>query len=136
MKELDAVLVAFREGAHCEAAVWTQNDGQAMPSVFARSSSAAEAPDGFPEQPGATAPANDAKVLVTRLPGPRRVWLALGECEEGFEAQERHVKLLMPVVEQFMRSSLEVEHAAMELAERYEEINLLYTIGEILGRTV
>jgi sigma-B regulation protein RsbU (phosphoserine phosphatase) len=31
---------------------------------------------------------------------------------------------------------LEVEHAANELAERYEEINLLYTISEILGRTV
>ena len=30
----------------------------------------------------------------------------------------------------------EVEHAANELAERYEEINLLYSISEILGRTV
>ena len=29
-----------------------------------------------------------------------------------------------------------MEHAANELAERYEEINLLYTITEILGRTV
>jgi sigma-B regulation protein RsbU (phosphoserine phosphatase) len=31
---------------------------------------------------------------------------------------------------------LEIENAARELAERYEEINLLYTISEILGRTV
>lgn len=30
----------------------------------------------------------------------------------------------------------ELENAARELAERYEEINLLYTISEILGRTV
>lgn len=30
----------------------------------------------------------------------------------------------------------EVEETARELAERYEEINLLYTISEILGRTV
>jgi sigma-B regulation protein RsbU (phosphoserine phosphatase) len=30
----------------------------------------------------------------------------------------------------------EAELAAEELAERYEEINLLYTIGEIIGRTV
>jgi sigma-B regulation protein RsbU (phosphoserine phosphatase) len=30
----------------------------------------------------------------------------------------------------------EIEDAARELAERYEEINLLYTISEILGRTV
>jgi sigma-B regulation protein RsbU (phosphoserine phosphatase) len=43
---------------------------------------------------------------------------------------------LIPVVAQYMHSALEVEHAANELAERYEEINLLYTISEILGRTV
>ena len=42
----------------------------------------------------------------------------------------------MPVVTQFTQAALEVEHAATELAERYEEINLLYTISEILGRTV
>ena len=35
-----------------------------------------------------------------------------------------------------LQTALEVEHAASELAERYEEINLLYTISEILGRTV
>jgi sigma-B regulation protein RsbU (phosphoserine phosphatase) len=39
-------------------------------------------------------------------------------------------------VSNLLQSSLEVEHAATELAERYEEINLLYTISEILGRTV
>ena len=37
---------------------------------------------------------------------------------------------------QYLQNALEVEHAANELAERYEEINLLYTISEILGRTV
>lgn len=31
---------------------------------------------------------------------------------------------------------LEIDNAARELAERYEEINLLYTISDILGRTV
>ena len=36
----------------------------------------------------------------------------------------------------YLQASLEVEHAANELAERYEEINLLYTTSEILGRTV
>ena len=46
------------------------------------------------------------------------------------------MRFLLPVVTQYMQSALEVEHAANELAERYEEINLLYTISEILGRTV
>ena len=46
------------------------------------------------------------------------------------------MEFLLPVVTQYLQSALEVEHAANELAERYEEINLLYTISEILGRTV
>ena len=46
------------------------------------------------------------------------------------------MSFLLPVVTQYLQSALEVEHAANELAERYEEINLLYTISEILGRTV
>ena len=71
-----------------------------------------------------------------RLPGTRRVWLALAPSEPGHGVEPRHMKLLLPVVAQVLRSQLEVEHAATELAERYEEINLLYSIGEILGRTV
>jgi sigma-B regulation protein RsbU (phosphoserine phosphatase) len=35
-----------------------------------------------------------------------------------------------------LEAARELEHGANELATRYEEINLLYTIGEILGRTV
>ena len=37
------------------------------------------------------------------------------------------LKFLLPVVTHYLQASLEVEHAANELAERYEEINLLYT---------
>ena len=136
MKELEAVLIAFREGTHCEAAVWTQTENQSKPTSLGRSSSSAELPDKFPEDPGETITALGGTMLITRLPGARRIWLALGPCEPGHSIEPRHMGLLLPVVSQFMRSALEVEHAAMELAERYEEINLLYTIGEILGRTV
>ncbi len=136
MRELEAVLIAFREGTHCEAAVWAQSENQTKPTSIGRSSSAAEMPDVFPEAVGELASARDGAMTVTRVPGPRPVWLAIGPCDPEHHVEPRHVKLLLPVVAQFMRSSLEVEHAAMELAERYEEINLLYTIGEILGRTV
>ena len=136
MKELEAVLTAFREGTHCEAAVWSLSETNSKPMSLGRSSSAAEMPDVFPEETGETRVALDGRMKVTRLPGARRIWLALGPCEPGHAVEDRHLNLLLPVVSQFMRSSLEVEHAAMELAERYEEINLLYTIGEILGRTV
>src|SRR2546423_10551309 len=46
------------------------------------------------------------------------------------------MRCMVPVVTKYLQSALDVEHAANELAERYEEINLLYTISEILGRTV
>jgi sigma-B regulation protein RsbU (phosphoserine phosphatase) len=49
---------------------------------------------------------------------------------------DAQLAFLLPVVTLILQSALEVEHAANELAERYEEINLLYTISEILGRTV
>jgi sigma-B regulation protein RsbU (phosphoserine phosphatase) len=136
VKELDAVLIAFREGTHCEAAVWTQTETQSKPTNLARSGAAAETPDIFPEEPGEVVEASGGRMKITRLSGSRRAWLALGPCDPEHGVEDRHIKLLLPVITQFMRSSLEVEHAATELAERYEEINLLYTIGEILGRTV
>ena len=138
MKELEAVLVAFRESTRCEAAVWTARDRDATePSVLARSSGRAIIPDRFPEQ-GSLAPitsSSGAQTVVT-VPGVRRTWLSIGPCDSETSAGDIHLRLLLPVVSQILRGAQEVEHAALELAERYEEINLLYTIGEILGRTV
>lgn len=136
MKELEAVLLAFREETHCEAAVWTSADGRSSPTVIARSSTKVQMPDVLPEVPGQSVPALFGTQLVTRVHSAKKIWLTIGPCEPPHPPEERHVNLLMPVVAQFMQAALEVEHAATELAERYEEINLLYTIGEILGRTV
>ncbi|HEY8852907.1 MAG TPA: GAF domain-containing protein, partial [Gemmatimonadaceae bacterium] len=135
MKELEAVLIAFREGTHCEAAVWG-SDGRSAPAVIARSSPKVQSPDVLPEEPGQSVPTNFGTQIVTRVPSVKKIWLTVGPCDPGYSPEERHIKLLMPVVSQFTQAALEVEHAATELAERYEEINLLYTIGEILGRTV
>ncbi|MGH7603937.1 MAG: PP2C family protein-serine/threonine phosphatase [Gemmatimonadaceae bacterium] len=135
MKELEAVLMAFREGTHCEAAVWG-SDGRSAPTVIARSSPKVQMPDVLPEEPGQSAPTNFGTQIVTRVPSVKKIWLTVGPCDPSYSPEDRHIKLLMPVVAQFTQAALEVEHAATELAERYEEINLLYTIGEILGRTV
>ena len=138
MKELEAVLVAFRESTRCEAAVWTARDRDATePSVLARSSGRAALPDKFPEQ-GSLAPitSNAGSQTVVTVPGVRRTWLSIGPCDPETSAGDNHLRMLLPVVSQILRGAQEVEHAALELAERYEEINLLYTIGEILGRTV
>ena len=136
MKELEAVLIAFREGTHCEAAVWGAGDGRSTPTVIARSSPKVQMPDVLPDEPGQSIPTNFGTQLVTRVPSVKKIWLTVGPCDPSFSPEDRHIKLLMPVVTQFTQAALEVEHAATELAERYEEINLLYTIGEILGRTV
>src|SRR5438552_17487156 len=90
----------------------------------------------LPDEPGQSIPANFGTQLVTRVPSVKKIWLTVGPCDPSFAPEERHIRLLMPVVTQFTQAALEVEHAATELAERYEEITLLYTIGEILGRTV
>ena len=138
MKELEAVLVAFRESTRCDAAVWSARERDATePSVLARSSNRAVMPDRFPD-PTAPAPvtSNGGTQTVVAVPGVRRTWLSIGPCDAETSAGDNHLRMLLPVVSQILRGAQEVEHAALELAERYEEINLLYTIGEILGRTV
>jgi sigma-B regulation protein RsbU (phosphoserine phosphatase) len=133
MRDLEAVLVAFHEVTGCSAAVWAT----AAPGLetIARSGSAPEPPAELPEGTEHPVRTHDGSTLTIRIASSRRVWLAVGPCEDAKTPLEAHARLLLPIVSQFIRASLEVEHAAEELAERYEEINLLYTISEILGRT-
>jgi sigma-B regulation protein RsbU (phosphoserine phosphatase) len=138
MKELETVLVAFRDIAQCDAAVWNAPLGDLKSlSLVAASAARLPMPDDVPvgnaPQPMRT---NDGSILVAQVPGIKRTWLAVAPCGSGGEPAEKHIRLLLPFVSQILRGAQEVEHAALELAERYEEINLLYTIGEILGRTV
>lgn len=138
MKELEAVLIAFRDSTRCDAAVWSMREKDASaPSLLARSSARVLLPDKFPDA-GTTAPisAKDGTVVVAAVPGVRRTWVSIGPCDAESQPGDNHLRMLLPVVSQILRGAQEVEHAALELAERYEEINLLYTIGEILGRTV
>jgi phosphoserine phosphatase RsbU/P len=135
MSDLTAVLTAFREATRCEAAVWTQHQrGTPAPEDDPLRPPLEQLP-GLNEQPR-TFESERGPLLVASVPGPRRAWLAVGPCpQENFNLAE-YLRFLLPVVAQYLQSALEVEHAANELAERYEEINLLYTISEILGRTV
>ncbi len=138
MKELAAVLVAFRDSTRCDASVWTARGAVGQePSLLAWSSPRATPPDRLPE-PGSMEPiaVNDGTTLVAAIPGVSRTWVTISPCELGSSPVRQHLKMLVPVVAQILRGAQEVEHAALELAERYEEINLLYTISEILGRTV
>lgn len=138
MNGLREVLVGFRDATGCDAAVWVGDGDAERPRVLAATRPGTPPPmawlPGMHDAPLAwTTDAGPA--LVKAVPGPRSAWLMVTRTkEEG--AAERYLGYLIPTVSQHLQSALEVEHAATELAERYEEINLLYTISEILGRTV
>src|SRR4051812_11513238 len=137
MSDLAEVLRAFRAATGCEAAVWSQPVTNATPIVEAATSPVVVPQDlPAPHDPARSISTPRGDMLVASIAGPRRAWLALGPCETPNFDLERYLKFMLPVAAQYLQSAMEVEHAANELAERYEEINLLYTISEILGRTV
>jgi sigma-B regulation protein RsbU (phosphoserine phosphatase) len=138
MTELTRVLAAFHDATQCEAGLWVQlGPSDSAPALIA-STANAPTPAAFPSiaegEQSVMSSAGD--VLVAAVSGPRRAWLALGPCHRDDVNLGSFMSFLLPVITQYLQSALEVEHAANELAERYEEINLLYTISEILGRTV
>ncbi|HXT15553.1 MAG TPA: GAF domain-containing SpoIIE family protein phosphatase [Gemmatimonadaceae bacterium] len=140
MTELARVLAAFHDATHCEAGVWMQS-GSDAPAGVPRLEAATPnppTPTRFPSvaEGAQLVAATRGEVLIAAVAGPRRAWLSLGPCPAPDIELPSYMSFLLPVVTQYLQSALEVEHAANELAERYEEINLLYTISEILGRTV
>jgi phosphoserine phosphatase RsbU/P len=135
MSDLSLVLDAFQTATRCEAAVWLPS-GTGPPRAEARSAAAPT----LSALPQSHEPANHViggkRLRISAVPGPRPAWLAVGPCDSADTSLESLFDFLLPVVTQYIQAGLEVEHAANELAERYEEINLLYSISEILGRAV
>src|SRR5258708_26983787 len=136
MSDLLRVLEAFSKGTHCGAEVWGKGGGTGPPRAEGRTG---RAPD-LPTLPRGPSPekfvVRGDELRVAAVPGPRAAWLAVGPCKSPGAVLDQLFDFLLPVVTQYNQSALEVEHAANELAERYEEINLLYSISEILGRAV
>jgi sigma-B regulation protein RsbU (phosphoserine phosphatase) len=131
--DLASLLVAFRAASGCEASVWVRSGAIVETNA---STDQTPPPSRLPTAAeGALAQDTPAgPTIVGLIPGPKPAWLRVGPGPA--DAITRQFEFLLPVVSQRIQSALEVEHAAGELAERYEEINLLYTISEILGRTV
>ena len=136
MTDLASVLAAFMAATGCNASVWTKTAGGVLTSEAA--TNRAPPPEFLPTTSEGPQPLStpDGPALIAAIPGPRRAWLVTGPCVVPTVRLESQLEFLLPVIGQFLQSALEVEHAANELAERYEEINLLYTTSEILGRTV
>ena len=136
MTDLASVLAGFKAASGCESSVWTQ--GTSGEVTWEAATNRPPPPTRLPAASDGPLPIDtpDGPALIAATPGPRRAWLMVGPCSDPAVRLDAQLRFLLPVVSQFLQSALEVEHAANELAERYEEINLLYTISEILGRTV
>ena len=138
MTDLTSVLTGFKSLVGYDAAVWTQ--GASGSVTWESATNRAPPPATLPTTSDGAVPLEspEGPSLIAAIPGPRRAWLVIGPAPKPatHDQLRSHLQYLLPIVSQFLQSALEVEHAANELAERYEEINLLYTISEILGRTV
>ncbi|MFN8581948.1 MAG: hypothetical protein U0163_13365 [Gemmatimonadaceae bacterium] len=139
MNDLAPLFQKFKAATGCDAVLWSQADERG-PITVVCGRVPVEPPavlaligkSGGPAQVETSA----GPLFVTAAPGPRRAWVAVGPCREAETNARGYVLFLAELVGHFVHTSLEVEHAAHELAERYEEINLLYSTSEILGRTV
>ncbi len=139
MSELRDVLDAFSEGYACGAVLWTQTTTGAPLTVAATSGGDITAPEPMALGDDAVPRWRETAIgrqMVMRVPGRTRAWLGLGPVGDDDSDVERWMRVLVPVLSQMLQSQWEASRAADELAERYEEINLLYSISEILGRTV
>ncbi len=132
MNEVAALLAAFHEATGREAALWERRDGSVAPTLLGASSPT------FATHTSGGAVAWDvqtwarAQGVVAHLAntGDSVGWLIV---EPGLsDDADRLLGRLIPFVR---RLAEERDGAAHELVERYEEINLLYAISELLGGT-
>ena len=113
MKELEAVLIAFREGTHCEAAVWGSGDGRSALTVIARSSPKVQMPDVLPDEPGQSIPTNFGTQLVTRVPSVKKIWLTVGPCDPSYAPEDRHIPRSLFVTGQEVHARIRCGDRAM-----------------------
>ncbi|MEO7521769.1 MAG: GAF domain-containing SpoIIE family protein phosphatase [Gemmatimonas sp.] len=137
MSEVAALLAAFHEATGREAAIWELRDGAGAPLLAAASSE----DFGSRTQPGASSPDVSSWALANGLclqPVVTADCSALlfteasGNTPLHPESPERLLARAFALVRRLTR---ERDGATNELADRYEEINLLYAIGELLGGT-
>ncbi|MCC6769826.1 MAG: SpoIIE family protein phosphatase [Gemmatimonadaceae bacterium] len=139
MRELAAILEHFETLTALPAVVWTQASEQApvVPEYGTWTDTVPRILELLvPGGPPAEIETPDGVLIAAAVPGARRAWMTVGPSRGTKVEPTVALHFLVPIVGHFFQSALEVEHAAYELAERYEEINLLYTTSEILGRTV
>ena len=95
-------------------------------------------PLGMPLSPGLV-PTPEGVVWLEPVNGAQDIWLEVAPIPAAHAAEE-HLRQVAPRILSVVAALLEAErqraYVAEELAGRYEEIELLYAISEILGRTL
>ena len=127
MSDFSAVLDAFRAATGRDAAIWERCES-AAPELLAATSTE------FGHFTGKGATEHDVR-LWAGLNALTAIDVSLAESTDWLftTADNRDEGFLSRLIPLVRRMSRERDGATRELAERYEEISLLYTIGELLG---
>jgi sigma-B regulation protein RsbU (phosphoserine phosphatase) len=138
VSDLALFLARFRDATGRPAIVWAKNDAGELSVEAGQDTIALPAVVELLSRGGPAAEVRTAQgiLYVAAVAGPRRAWVAVGPFITPDPMGPRQAEFLSALVGHLYQSKYEVEHAAYELAERYEEINLLYTTSEIFGSTV
>jgi sigma-B regulation protein RsbU (phosphoserine phosphatase) len=111
----------------CRLRLWRAGRGRLRPVLGTEDT---DPPASRLDELGLVQPSDPARPLI-RVPGLDGYWCELVDGENREEAAEQ----LVPLVARLLDSERETLALAKQLASRYEEIELLYTIAEILGQT-
>src|SRR5262245_19808112 len=82
---------------------------------------------------GGTVETPDGPAWFEPVPAVKGVWLEVPVSSAG---APREAGAAAEIVGAMLDSEREMSQVAQELRERYEEIDLLYTISEVLGHTI
>ena len=152
MNEVAALLAAFHEATGRDAAVWEQRDGAGMPALLAASSThfadCSERAVGAHDVQGhcganalsmlPLAAADGSAWLFTSAAPTAEVYAFDDNGHAATDAMATQVesdRVLARTLALVRRLERERDGATNELVGRYEEISLLYAIGELLGGT-
>ncbi len=111
----------------CRLRLWRAGRGRLRPALGTED---VEPPAARVDDLGFVHPDDPGRPLV-RVPGLDGYWCELVDGEQ----HDRAIEQLVPLVARLLDSERETLALAKQLASRYEEIELLYTISEILGQT-
>ncbi|HUK20151.1 MAG TPA: GAF domain-containing SpoIIE family protein phosphatase [Gemmatimonadales bacterium] len=130
---LERMLPALEAASGAVLRVWRQEGRHLRPLV-------GSAPGWVPrlngtEPQGSMVETPDGPAWFATVPETEGVWLEVrGQYSSDLRSGERQA--LTTVVGAVLQAEREAAQVAAELSERYEEIDLIYTISEILGHTI